>query len=136
MIVNRPNEPAYAGLGTYCKVPLALTPEDLAGADVAIVGAPFDEGVSNRPGTRFGPRAIRQADNFPISPPSRPHMHVGIDPFAEIAVVDYGDAECMPADLARSHAAIKQRVDEILAAGVIPIVLGGDHSLGSAAPSE
>jgi agmatinase len=130
-IVNRQREPAYAGLGTYCKAPLALTPEELAGVDVAIVGAPFDEGVSNRPGTRFGPRAIRQADNFPLSPPSRPHMHLGVDPFAELTIVDYGDAECMPADLARSHAEIEARVGEILAAGAIPIVLGGDHSLAT-----
>jgi agmatinase len=127
--VNREREPAYAGMATYCKVPLALTPADLAGVDVAIVGAPFDEGVSNRPGTRFGPRAIRQADNFPLSPPSRPHMHLGVDPFAELSVVDYGDAECMPADLARSHAEIEARVGEILRAGAIPVVLGGDHSL-------
>jgi agmatinase len=127
--VNRHREPAYAGLATYCKAPLALTPEELEGVDVAIVGAPFDEGVSNRPGTRFGPRAIRQADNFPLSPPSRPHMALGIDPFAELTIVDYGDAECMPADLARSHAEIKARVGEILEAGAIPIVLGGDHSL-------
>ncbi len=127
--VNRPFEPAYAGMGTYCKVPLALSPEDLAGADVAIVGAPFDEGVSYRPGARFGPRAIRQADNFLWSPPSRPHMLLGVDPFAELNVVDYGDAECPPADLAASHREIKARVAEILGAGVIPIVLGGDHSV-------
>jgi agmatinase len=127
--VNRANEPAYAGVSTFCKVPLALTPEDLRGADVAIVGAPFDEGTSNRPGTRFGPRAIRQADNFPVSPASRPHMGLGVDAFAHLNVVDYGDAECMPANLENSHREIHARVSEILAAGVIPIVLGGDHSL-------
>ncbi|MBN8866503.1 MAG: agmatinase [Solirubrobacterales bacterium] len=127
--VNRPFEAAYAGMGTYCKVPLALEPKDLEGADVAIVGAPFDEGVSYRPGARFGPRAIRQADNFLWSPPSRPHMGLGVDPFAELTVVDYGDAECPPADLAASHREIKARVAEILKAGAIPVVLGGDHSL-------
>ena len=127
--VNREREPGYAGLSTFCKVPLALYPAELAGADVAIVGAPFDDGVSNRPGTRFGPRAIRQADNFPLSPPTRPHLGLGIDPFAVLDVVDYGDAECMPGDLAASHQAIKQRVDEILAADAIPVILGGDHSV-------
>jgi formimidoylglutamase len=129
MIVSREGEAAYAGVGTFCKVPLALTPEQLEGADVAIVGAPFDEGVSFRPGARFGPRAIRECDNFFLSPPRRPNMHLGVDPFEELAIVDYGDAECMPADLARSHAEIAARVKEILEAGVMPIVLGGDHSL-------
>jgi agmatinase len=127
--VNREREPGYAGLGTYCKVPLALTPAELAGADVAIIGAPFDEGVSNRPGTRFGPRAIRQADNFPLSPPTRPHLGLGVDPFSILNVVDYGDAECMPGDLAASHSAIKRCVEEILVAGAIPVILGGDHSV-------
>jgi agmatinase len=129
-IVNRNREPAYGGPGaTFCKTPLVLTPAELAGADVAIVGAPFDEGVSNRPGTRFGPRAIRQADNFPIAPPTRPHMHFRVDPFADLSVVDYGDAECMPADLAASHREIHDRVLEILRSGATPIVLGGDHSV-------
>ncbi len=127
--VNRAFEPAYAGMGTYCKVPLTLEREGLVGADVAIVGGPFDEGVSYRPGARFGPRAIRQADNFLWSPPSRPHMLLGVDPFAELNVVDYGDAECPPADLAASHREIKARVTEILRCGVIPIILGGDHSI-------
>jgi agmatinase len=129
MIVSRNGEPAYGGVGTFCKAPLALRPEELEGVDVAIVGAPFDEGVSYRPGARFGPRAIREADNFFLHPPSRPHMYLGVDAFAELKIVDYGDAECPPADLLASHAEIKARVTEILQAGVIPVVLGGDHSL-------
>lgn len=56
-------------------------------------------------------------------------MLLGIDPFAMLTVVDYGDAECMPADIARSHAEVARRVGEILTAGAIPIVLGGDHSV-------
>jgi agmatinase len=128
-IVNREREPAYAGLQTFCKCPLALTPEDLAGADVAIVGAPFDEGVSNRPGARFGPRAIRQADNLAIAPPARPSLALGVDPFSDLRIVDYGDAECLPAALEQSHREIKARVTEILRAGAIPIILGGDHSV-------
>jgi agmatinase len=129
MRVNRPSEPGYAGLGTFCKVELALTPEELRGADVAIVGAPFDEGVSNRPGARFGPRAIRLVDNFAESPPARPHMLLGVDPFAELRVVDYGDAECVPAGLQQSHAAVERAVLDILEADAVPIVLGGDHSV-------
>ena len=89
----------------------------------------MDETVSNRPGSRYGPRAIRQADEASGLPPSRPHMLLGVDPFAVLNVVDYGDAETVPGDTARSHDAIRQRVAEICAAGAIPVVLGGDHSI-------
>jgi agmatinase len=126
---NRPDETSYAGVGvTFGRVPLALDPLGLAGADVAILGAPFDEGVSYRPGTRFGPRAIRTAEDvaFPIA---RPHMELGIDPYAELDIVDYGDIEVHSANLGRSHALLQKGVSEILAADAIPVVLGGDHSL-------
>jgi agmatinase len=126
---NRPGETSYAGVGvTFGRVPLALDPSGLAGADVAILGAPFDEGVSYRPGTRFGPRAIRTAEDvaFPVD---RPHMELGIDPYAELDIVDYGDVEVRSADLAHSHALLQTGVSEILAAGAIAVVLGGDHSL-------
>jgi len=126
---NRPDETSYAGVGvTFGRVPLALDPAGLAGADVAILGAPFDEGVSYRPGTRFGPRAIRMAEDvaFPID---RPHMELGIDPYAELDIVDYGDIEVHSANLGRSHALLQKGVSEILAADAIPVVLGGDHSI-------
>jgi len=127
--VNREAEPGYAGLGTFCKSALALRPEELEGADVAILGAPLDEGVANRPGARFGPRAIRLADNIPWSPPHRPNLALGIDPFEHLRVVDYGDAECVPASLEASHRQVRERLDEVLAAGCMPVVLGGDHSV-------
>ncbi len=128
---NRPHETAYAGVGvTYCRVPLLLDPAGLPEVDVAIVGAPFDDGVSNRPGTRFGPRAIRMADD--VGPPAvRPHMELGIDPFEELAVVDYGDIEPTPGDLATSHDRLRAAINEIVGAGALPITLGGDHSLST-----
>jgi agmatinase len=128
---NRLQETGYAGVGiTFGRMPLVLDPAGLAGADVAILGAPFDEGVSYRPGTRFGPRAIRTAEDvaFPVA---RPHMELGIDPYAELDIVDYGDVEVRSSDLDRSHALLRQGVAEILAAGAIPVVLGGDHSLST-----
>jgi len=129
MRVNRASEPSYAGVQTFAKLPLVLEPEDLAGVDVAIVGAPIDEAVSHRPGARFGPRAIRVADVGGGSPPARPNMDLGVDPFEVLSVVDYGDAEVIPADKEGSHRAIRRIVGEICAAGAIPIVLGGDHSI-------
>jgi len=119
----------YAGIvATYCRVPLARTLADIDGADAVIIGAPFDEGVSYRPGTRFGPLAIRRAEDIG-HPPNRPSMHAGIDPMAELTVVDYGDVNAIPADIVRSHAALERAVDEIIGAGAVPFVLGGDHSL-------
>jgi agmatinase len=129
MYVNRKGVPGFAGLGTYARVPLALTPDALAGADVAILGAPFDETVSHRPGSRFGPRSVRVAEDSSGMPPYRHHMLLGIDPFSVLKVMDYGDAETVPGDTERSHAAVKARVAEICAAGAIPIVIGGDHSV-------
>jgi agmatinase len=126
--VARPHEPAYAGAGaTFSKLPLVLDPKDLAGVDVAIVGAPIDEAVTYRPGARFGPRAIRLADAGGGS--HRPHMDLGVNAFEVLTVVDYGDAEIVPADQRRSHDAIRRAVGEICGAGATPIILGGDHSI-------
>ncbi len=126
--VSRPSEPAYAGAGaTFSKVPLVLDPKDLPGVDVAIVGAPIDETVTYRPGARFGPRAIRLADVGGGT--KRPNMDLGVNAFDVLTVVDYGDAEIVPADQKRSHEAIRRAVGEICSAGAIPIVLGGDHSI-------
>jgi agmatinase len=128
-IVNRPSEPGYAGLGTFCKVPQALTPDDLRGADVAVLGAPVDGRVTNRPGARFGPRAIRNVASGAFTPPSRPHVALGIDAFEHLAVVDYGDIEPPTADLESDVAQLRARIGEILAAGALPVTLGGDHSI-------
>jgi agmatinase len=125
------NDVGYSGVGlTYARVPFAADRSGLAGADVAILGAPFDEGVSFRPGTRFGPRAIRQAEDVG-APRLRPSMELGVDPLELLDVVDYGDIDGSPSDLAASHAALHRGVLEILEAGAIPVVLGGDHSLST-----
>ena len=128
MRVNRPDEPAYTGGLTFRKVPLALEPEQMAGADVVIVGAPMDDMVTNRPGTRFGPREIRIAYEGGGEPQGW-HMDLGVDPFAELKVMDRGDASVMPGDAETSHRAIRSAVSEVVAAGAVPIVLGGDHSI-------
>jgi agmatinase len=117
-------KPDYAGLLSFSGMPYTEDLTELEGADVVIVGAPTDDLVSDRPGTRFGPRAIRAA-----SCPPGPHLEVRVDGFAELRVIDYGDAPVLPADPARSHEAIEQTVGEALEAGAIPIVLGGDHGI-------
>jgi agmatinase len=117
-------KPDYAGPVSFGSAPYTQDPALLEGFDVAIVGAPTDDLVSDRPGTRFGPRAIRAA-----SCPPGPHLQAKLDAFAELRIVDYGDAPILPADPARSHLAIEETVGEVLDAGLIPIVLGGDHSI-------
>jgi agmatinase len=117
-------KPDYAGPLTYGGAPCTQDAALLAGFDVAILGAPMDDLVSDRPGARYGPRAIRAA-----SCPAGPHLETKVDAFAELRIVDYGDAPVLPADPARSHAAIEATVGEVLDAGLIPIVLGGDHSI-------
>ena len=92
--------------------------------DVAIIGAPTDDLVSDRPGTRFGPRAIRAA-----SCPPGPHLEAGVDAFEVLSIVDFGDAAVVPADGERTHAAIEDLVGQAVDAGALPVILGGDHSI-------
>jgi agmatinase len=120
-------KPDYAGLLTFGGVPWTEDPADLQGVDVAVVGAPMDDLVSDRPGARLAPRAIRAA-----SCPPGPHLDAGVDAFAALRVVDFGDAACVPADPDASHAAIEATVGEVLDAGALPVVLGGDHGISVA----
>jgi agmatinase len=119
-----PDKPDYAGLLTYSALPYTHDSAELAGVDVAIVGAPMDDLTSDRPGARFGPRAIRAA-----SCPPGPHLEARIDAMAVLRVIDFGDAPVVPSDPVGSHAAIERTVGQVVAAGAIPIVLGGDHSI-------
>ena len=97
----RYGKPDYAGLLTFAGVVYTEDPAELAGFDVAVVGAPMDDLVSDRPGTRLAPRAIRGASST-----SGPHLEAGVDAFADLRIVDFGDAPVIPADPHASHAAI------------------------------
>jgi agmatinase len=119
-----PDKPDYAGVLSFAGMPLADEPAALQGVDVAVLGAPTDDLVSDRPGTRFGPRAIRSA-----SCPPGPHLEAGIDAFEVLRVVDYGDAAVVPADPVATHAAIERLVGEVVDGGALPVTLGGDHSI-------
>jgi agmatinase len=126
--INRDWEPGFAGGFTFQKVELILDPAELSGADVVILGAPMDDFTTYRPGTRFGPREIRNGYDAGGDPKAW-HMDLGVDPFEALRVVDHGDAEVVPGDGLASHAAIRRAVEGILAAGAVPVVLGGDHSI-------
>src|SRR6266508_6465540 len=103
-------------------------PESFAAADVVVVGAPFDGGTSHRPGTRFGPQAIRTTDYLPHDG-SRPHLALGVDPLAELRVGDAGDVLMPPGETEKSLKRLEDAVHAVAAAGAIPLILGGDHTV-------
>jgi agmatinase len=117
----------FGGLRTFGQRPLLTDPEQLDAwrPDVAIVGAPFDLSTTNRPGARFGPKAIR-GDAYE---PGTYHLDLGIEIFEHLEVIDYGDAFCPHGQTERSHANIRARVHDVASRGIVPIILGGDHSI-------
>lgn len=97
--------PAYLGPTTFCRVPLLSSIEQLdeVRPDIAIVGAPWDDGVTYRPGARFGPRAVRTASYQS----AEWHIELEVAPLEELQVIDYGDARCVPGMAEISHTAIR-----------------------------
>src|SRR6266545_3563298 len=120
----------YGPAATFLGVPKAdlEEPESFAGADVVVVGAPFDGGTSYRPGARFGPSAIRTTDYLPPDA-SRPHLALHVDPLRDLRVVDVGDVTMPPGEIQTSIERLEHAVHAIARAGAIPVVLGGDHTI-------
>ncbi|WP_306118575.1 MULTISPECIES: agmatinase [unclassified Roseitalea] len=114
-------DPTYAGALSFMRRKFSRDP---AGADVAVLGIPFDAAVSNRPGARFGPQAIRRASAILDNDPQYPF---GTDLFADLAVIDRGDVLLDYGDHSTAPAAIETAVAEIIAAGAFCLALGGDH---------
>jgi agmatinase len=99
-----------------------------ADADVVILGAPFDGGTSHRPGTRFGPQAIRITDYLPHDG-SRPSLALRTDGLRDLRVVDAGDVEMYSGDIETALPRLEAAVERVTRADCIPVVLGGDHSI-------
>ncbi|MGH8928036.1 MAG: agmatinase [Acidimicrobiia bacterium] len=118
---------SFASRQSFLGVP-ARGLHDLGGGDVVIVGAPFDWGTTFRPGARFGPRAIREAD-YGAMDGYRPHLPSGIDPLGRLGVVDIGDVYVVPGQVELSLERITEVVETVTQAGKVPIVLGGDHTI-------
>lgn len=117
----------HSGMVSFGQRPFLTEPGQLDSwrPDVAIVGAPFDIGTTNRPGARFGPRAIRST----AYEPGAYHLDLGLEIFDWLEVVDFGDAHCPNGQTERSHANIRERVHAIASRGIVPVILGGDHSI-------
>ncbi len=118
---------AFAARGSFAGVP-ARSLSAIGEAGVVILGAPFDWGTSYRAGARFGPKAIREADYLGFDG-CRPHLPTGIDPLGELNVVDAGDVLVIPGAVEKSLDRIAAAVETVAAAGSVPIVLGGDHTV-------
>src|SRR5216683_3097655 len=105
--------PRFTGPTTFARLPHVETLDDV---DVAIVGVPFDTGVTYRVGGRFGPNAVRAASVM-----LRPYnTNLDVAPFEILSCVDYGDVAIVPGYTERSYVAIE--------AGVVPLLIGGDHA--------
>lgn len=118
----------YAGMPTFLTAPhLPIDPEnpDFGDLQVALIGVPMDLGVTNRPGSRFGPRAVRTIERI------GPYNHVlETAPIFELRVADVGDIPFRSRyRLEQSHDDIEAFVDKVVAAGVVPLSVGGDHSI-------
>lgn len=119
--------PSFQGPATFGMRPWLTEPEQLDEwmPDVAVIGAPWDDNTTNRPGARFGPRALRAS----AYDPGTYHLDLGIEIFDHLEVVDYGDAVISHGMWEVSKAAIHARVAEVASRGIIPFIIGGDHSI-------
>lgn len=118
---------SYMGVPTFGLLPHVTEPEQLDewAPDAAVIGAPWDDNTTNRPGARFGPRALRANAYTPGSY----HLDLRIEIFDHLTVVDYGDAVVSPGMWEPSRAAIHQRVLDVASRGIFPVIIGGDHSV-------
>jgi agmatinase len=114
--------PRFAGIRTFMRLPHVT---DLAGADAAVYGIPFDTATSFRPGQRHGPEAIRAASA--LIRPYNPAL--GLDVVESLSIVDYGDLPVSPGDTRRTYAQVEEALGPMLDAGAFPLALGGDHSV-------
>lgn len=100
----------------------------LASADAVVIGAPYDAGTSYRPGSRFGPQAIRTTDYLPHDA-SRPHLALRVDPLRDLSVLDAGDVEMPGVEARQPLERLEAAVQRVAEAGALPVVLGGDHTV-------
>ena len=114
--------PRYAGIATFARLPRI---EDVPRADIAVVGVPFDSGVSYRPGARFGPAHVREASRL-----LRPYNPVqDVEPFATQQVADAGDIAVNPFSIDEAVATIEREALRLGADGTRLLAIGGDHTI-------
>jgi agmatinase len=117
--------PRWSGISTFLRLPYLEDVRKVGDYDVAFVGVPFDIGTTYRPGTRFGPQAIRRISALY----STYNYELGVDLGESLEMCDVGDIFC-PADITKGHDQISKGVAHILSQGAMPMIMGGDHSIG------
>jgi agmatinase len=120
--VDASQVPRFGGLPTFARLPRI---DEVTGFDVAVLGVPFDSGVTYRPGARFGPSHVRESSRLlrPYNPAT------DVEPFAAQQVVDAGDVTCNPFDIAESLNAVERRARELLDGDTRLLTIGGDHTI-------
>src|SRR3954454_12466528 len=119
--------PHFAGeRGTFMKCPYVEDVHDVGDAEVAVFGAPLDAGTTYRPGTRFGPQGIRRSTNLF----GTYNYESGVDQREQLNMLNIGDVFSIPGNLEKSFDQISQAMAHVVSKGVMPVVLGGDHSIG------
>lgn len=125
-LFSRGHQPAFAGINTFMKYPYCEDIRNIGNYEAAFVGVPFDTGTTYRPGTRFGPQAVRRIsavyDGYSVDG--------GVDIFEELDLCDAGDVFVIPGNIEKSFDQVTKAISHIYTSGVFPVICGGDHSLG------
>lgn len=118
--------PHYAGINTFLKAPYAEDVASVGEYDATVLGAPFDGGTTYRPGTRFGPQGVRR-----ISALYTPYNYeLGVDLREQMTLCDAGDIFTIPGNIEKTFDQISRAVAHVFSSGSLPVVIGGDHSIG------
>ena len=125
-LFSRGHQPAFAGINTFLKMPYCEDIRKVGDYEAAFVGVPFDTGTTYRPGTRFGPQAVRRIsavyDGYSVDG--------GVDLFEELDICDAGDVFVIPGNIEKSFDQVSKAISHIYTSGAFPVICGGDHSLG------
>ncbi len=123
---SRGEAPHFAGINTFLKAPYVERIRDVGKYDAAVMGVPFDGGATYRPGARFGPQGVRR-----ISALYTPYNYeLGVDLREQMTLCDAGDVFAIPGNLEKSFDQISRGVAHVFSSGALPIIIGGDHSIG------
>ncbi len=123
---SRGEKPHFAGITTFLKAPYVENVRDVGKYDAAVIGVPFDGGTTYRPGARFGPQGVRR-----ISALYTPYNYeTGVDLREQMTLCDAGDVFAIPGNLEKSFDQITRGVSHVASSGALPLIIGGDHSIG------
>ncbi len=123
---SRGEKPHFAGINTFMKAPFVENVRDVGKYDAAVIGVPFDGGTTYRPGARFGPQGVRR-----ISALYTPYNYeTGVDLREQMTLCDAGDVFAIPGNLEKSFDQITRGVAHVASSGALPLIIGGDHSIG------